>query len=146
MKKLFLFLIVSAFGISSFQEASEDKKKPSKSIFSIVGTKWYREGNNILPGDTLHFINETEVRYYMGELSRTFDSKYELNKDTVFIQTITAALEVNDVEGFEPDLIQKYLISGDSLKLLYLANRRRGEVIEASPNRYKRINDFVKIK
>ena len=145
MKKL-LLLLVSVPGLFCCANTSEVKEKPSESDPEIVGTKWYNDGYFTFPGDTLFFVNEKKVEYFLGELPWTYDSQYEIKKDTLIVKTVTAAFEVNDITGLEPDLIQKYIISADSLKLVYLANRRNGDFIEADPGRYKKISDFVKIK
>ena len=82
----------------------------------------------------------------MGEISWYFDSKYKIKKDTLIIETVTAAFEVNDITGLKPDLMQKYCVKNDSLKLVYLGNWRSDKWVEASQDRFNNINDFNKIE
>ncbi|MGB3852672.1 MAG: hypothetical protein WA958_22095 [Tunicatimonas sp.] len=116
-----------------------------ESTNEIVGTRWYSKTSH-LPNDSLFFISAHEVEYFMGELSWTFNSHYKFEGDTVTIWTIVAAFEMDDTIELEPDLIQKYILLGDSMKLVYLANRRGRNFVEADSNRYRLINDFVRIK
>ena len=112
----------------------------------LKGTKWYSAGQNNFLGDTLTFTSQDNVEYFLGELSWYFDSKYKIEKDTLIIVTVTAAFEVNDITGLKPDLIQKYCLTNDSLKLVYLGNWKGNKWVEASHDRYNNINDFKRIK
>jgi len=112
----------------------------------LIGIKWYSTGQNNIPGDTLTFTSQDNVEYFLGELSWTFDSKYKISNDTLIIETVTSAFEVKNITGLKPDLIQKYFVTNDSLKLIYLGNWRGNKWTEASQERYNNINDFRKIK
>ena len=113
---------------------------------SLVGTKWYSEPNEIFSSDSLYFYSNDEVRYFMGELSWSFYSDYFVHEDTLTVKTVLDAFEMKDSSGIEPNLIQKYLISRDTLELIYLANKGNGEFIEADSSRYSMINDFIRIR
>jgi hypothetical protein len=62
------------------------------------------------------------------------------------VKTALDAFEVKDASNIEPNLIQKYIISSDSLRLIYMANKRNGKFIEADSSRYSMVNDFNRIK
>jgi hypothetical protein len=122
----------------------ETQVEIKKNNLGLNGTKWYSKGLYNLPGDTLTFTSQSNVEYFLGELSWTFDSQYEIKHDTLTIETITSSFEVNDVSGLKPDLKQKYLVTTDFLKLIYLGNLRENKWIEATQERYKNISDFRK--
>jgi hypothetical protein len=113
---------------------------------NLVGTKWYSKGNYGMPGDTLNFVNEKRINYFMSEVGFEYSSEYKTYGDTLTILTKTQALEVNDVSKLKPNLKQKYLIKKDTLKLIYLANKKNKIWEEAGKNRYKRSSDFFRIK
>lgn len=141
-KVILILILISAIGKFSFQKVTDFMQIDE----SIVGTKWSSEGYNGLLGDSLFFINETDVKYFMGELAWVFDSKYEISTDTLIIQTVLVAFEIEDITGMNPDLIQKYTITGDSLILIYLANFRNNRWVDAEKERYKIVNNFWKIR
>lgn len=113
---------------------------------ALTGTKWYSIGHNSFSNDSMFFRSGDKVEYFLGELSYYFDSRYTIEKDTLTIETVLAAFELNDISGIKPDLLQKYLILGDTLKLIYLGNKRENKWIEASRERYSNINDFNRIQ
>lgn len=145
IKKIFFSVAILSFLITDCfcQDVTISK---NESNFSLTNSIWYTEGYQYHQGDSLKFISEIDVNYYMGELGWEFGSKYEISRDTLTIQTICAAFEVNDISGYKPDLIQKYKIKKDSLSLIYLANYRNNQWIEADEKRYKMINNFKRIK
>jgi hypothetical protein len=124
----------------------QDRYIKNGSDYTLTNSIWYAKGDNFYQGDSLEFTSKTDVQYFMGELGWEFDSKYKISGDTLIIQTICAAFEVNDISGYKPDLIQKYQINKDSLILIYSANYRNNQWIEADEERYKMINGFKKIK
>ncbi len=81
----------------------------------------------------------------MCELSWTFNSHYKFEGDTVTIRTVVAAFEVDDTIKLEPDLIQKYALLGDSMKLVYLANRRGRNFVEADSNHYRWVYETMQV-
>jgi hypothetical protein len=85
----------------------------------LIGSKWYSKGYQIFDGDTLTFVSDHVVENYSGELTWTFDSEYEINGDTIIISTIISAFELADVSDLKPELIEKYLYSPDTLKLVH---------------------------
>ena len=138
--KIFLILaILTVQDLDGNSQSSDDNN-------TLVGTKWYSKGNYGMPGDTLNFVNEKRINYFLGEVGFEYNSEYKINGDTLTILTKTQALEVADVSKLKPNLKQNYIIEQDSLKLISLANKKNKIWKEASKNRYKRSNDFVKIK
>lgn len=118
----------------------------TKLIEVLIGTKWCARGYQSFPSDTLTFKAQNKVEYFMGELSWIFDSHFEQKGDTVIIETCTMAFEVADISGMKPDLLQKYLLKSNSMKLIYLANYRNNKWIVASHERYDFINDFKRVE
>lgn len=131
-------MIISSLGILGLANGIKDNN-------SIVGSKWCTEVQGF-SSDTLTFKANNEVEYFMSELNWVFDSNYELVGDTVIIKTITIDFEVDDISEFKPDLIQKYLLKSNTMKLFYLANYRNNKWVEAESDRYDSINDFVRVK
>ncbi len=135
---LFITSITMATGINQAQPNKTNK---------FVGTIWVSNGeDNYINGDTLSFKTDKIVEYFLGEISWIFDSEYLVKGDTLEILTKTVAFELENTDGIEPDLMQRYLIQQDSLILKYLANKRNNKWIKADNERMKRIKNFYKLK
>lgn len=134
---------------------AQDKIESDKDHdFNLLGTEWYNDpyinpnGEQIFDnGDSLYFYSDDKVRYFIGsELSFTFTSEYSVNKDTLILKTKLQAFEVADVSHLDPNLIQKYLISPDTLHLVYSAFKRNDKFIESDSSSYTKANSFIRIK
>jgi len=82
----------------------KDSKENQKVEFDLVKSIWKSEGIHGFQGDSLIFVTNNKVRYYLGEIDWDFDSDYRISNDTLTIRTITAAFEMNDLSGLKPDL------------------------------------------
>lgn len=122
------------------------QSKPDK--INLIGSKWYSKGYRIFAGDTLTFISNQDVENYSGELSWTFDSKYQVNGDTIIIATITSEFELADVSTLKPELIEKYFYSPDTLKLVHSQhyNYQSESWVESDSIVFEAKNEFVRVK
>jgi hypothetical protein len=126
-------------------EFSELDFNSNISELELNGTMWYRAGYRGFSGDSLVFTSDNDVRYYMGELSWTFDSKYKMKNDTLIIKTVSAAFEVDDITGLDPDLVQKYVVKEKSLSLVYQANYRKDKWVKVSEVQIGNSIDFQRL-
>jgi len=143
-----IFIMMSCQTKKTEKARFMDKTVPEKQEkkINLEKTVWASNGIYSPEGDSLIFKSDKKVRLYLGDLGFDFDSEYKISNDTLIIETILAAFEMNNISGLKPDLIQKYLITKDSLQLLYLANRRNNKWEKADTNRVKQISNYYKIK
>jgi hypothetical protein len=120
-------------------------EEPKKKL-DLKGTSWASKSMHGLEGDSLIFETNKKVRLFLGELNWDFDSEYVVSNDTLTVKSILATFEMNDVNGLEPDLIEKFVITKDSLFLFYLANKRNNKWEKANSDRLKMIQNYHKIK
>ncbi|WP_422359757.1 hypothetical protein [Reichenbachiella sp.] len=113
---------------------------------NLESSIWTTEGTELFNGDSLTFINSTDVEYFMGEYDWTFDSKYELNSNTLKVLTKTVAFEVDDVSKLPPDLEQTFHVTQDSLILIELRNKKNGGWELADENRLNEIKNFARVR
>lgn len=131
------------------QKENIEKKVTAENLkieLDLVKSIWASNGIHGLQGDSLIFVSEKHVRYYMGEISWDFDSDYRISNDTLTIKTITAAFEMNDVSGLKPDLIQNYVITKDSLILISLKNKIWDKWEYADIDRINKIPNYYRLK
>lgn len=144
-----LFFYLTMFSLISMAQGQENSTiENSKYTTTLIGSTWYAKGFDDWKGDTLKFISEKEVNYFMSEISWEFQSKYEVKNDTIIVKTILAEFEVEDISGYSPSLIQKYILKNDSLILKYVANFNfnSNEWIEADKERIIMTNNYKRIK
>ncbi|WP_285654191.1 hypothetical protein [Allomuricauda sp. NBRC 101325] len=134
MKNLKVVIIISS--IISFPSFVNRKNE-------LVNTIWTSEGKYGIPGDSLKFRNDNQVAYYLGELGWEFDSIYTISGDTLTVKTKTLSMEI---DNSNIDLVQKFLITTDSLKPFYLANKRGEKWLEAKKDRIEVMSSLYEIK
>ena len=124
-----------------YQSPENEPQQPS-----LAGSIWISKsiyGGN----DSLIFKSETEVTYFMQELSWDFRSIYSVEGQLLTVLTKTYEFEVDDPNKLDYDLKQQYSISDTSLNLVYLANLGRdGNWKEASTERVSQLNKYERIK
>ena len=113
---------------------------------NLEGSIWAREGTDLFNGDSLTFINSTDIEYFMGGFDWIFDSKYELSGNSLKILTKTAAFEMDNVSELPFDLEQTFHITQDSLILIELRNLRNGNWELANQDRINEIKNFARVK
>lgn len=113
---------------------------------NLEGSVWASEGTELFNGDSLTFINSTDIEYFMGGFDWIFDSKYELIGNSLKILTKTTAFEVDDVSELPYDLEQTFHVTQDSLILIELRNLKNGNWELASQERLNEIKNFARVK
>ena len=162
LRTLLLTAILITIGIFGFRTASEfiksDKCLDSGGRWNyelgiceefqsnIEGSMWASVGTELFNGDSLTFINSTDVEYFMGGFDWVFDSKYELSGNSLKILTKTTAFEVDDVSELPYDLEQTFHVTQDSLILIELRNLRNGTWELASQERINEIKNLARVK
>jgi hypothetical protein len=116
-----------------------------QSDLNIMGTSWVSSGG-YFANDTLTFVSTNDVEYFMGELERKFNSKYEQSNDTITFLTQTFACEMDDVAKYPPDLRQTFLLAEDSLILLNLENCNDERWESPNSERMSQLNNFFRVK
>lgn len=112
----------------------------------LEGSIWTSEGTELFNGDSLTFLNSTDVEYFMGGFDWVFDSKYQLSGNSLKMLTKTTAFEVDDVSELPYDLEQTFHVTQDSLILIELRNLRNGTWELASQDRINKIKNFASVK
>lgn len=110
----------------------------------LEGSIWKSRGTELFNGDSLTFINSTDVDYFIGEHEWIFNSKYELSGNTLKILTKTIELEIEDASQLSYDLQQTFHVTQDSLILIELRNRKNGVWILANQEQLNKIKNFAR--
>lgn len=113
---------------------------------NLEGSIWISQGTEYFNGDSLTFINSTDVEFFLGGFDWVFDSKYELDGNSLKILTKTSAFEVADVSKLPYDLEQTFYVTQDSLILMELRNLENGSWELANQERLNSIKNFVRVK
>ncbi len=97
-----------------------------QSAQDLKGTTWTRT-TNFGAADSLKFISEKDVQFYMNELDWTFNSTYSLNGNKCLVLTKLAELEVEFTEQLKPTLKQEYELEGGFLRPTSTERFRSGQ-------------------
>lgn len=111
----------------------------------LYNSVWYAESNLHSDADSLRFISNKQVKYYLSELGADFISEYKIENNILTILTDLSSFESAESNWFSPNLKLRFKIHKDSLELIYLANFEK-KWIEASEMRYQVLNNFKKKK